>query len=274
VKLGVALGWHALAFEELLDLVRRAEAGGFAAAFVDGDVSQLPSRPEAEVLDGWTVTATLLALTERIQIGSIRLIHHWNPARLAQAAATLERIAPDRFRFLISIGGQPADQRFGLPLAPVRERIAWLDEALWAIRRLWQGEEVSAQGAHFRLSDARIRPCPPGGRLPIAIAAARPRMLELVATHADVWDVNLPPIASRVRVAEQSLERACRRHGRDPAEIGDDELAEAIVSGPPESCQQRIREIAAHYRLDLPIVDLSGLSYDAARLGIDAFSLR
>lgn len=307
MKLGVALGWHSLAFEELLDLVRRAEAAGFGAAFVDGDVSQLPSRPQAEVLDGWTVTAALLALTERIQIGSIRLVHHWNPARLAQAAATLERIAPRRFRFLISIGGQPADRHFGLPLPPPRERIARLDEALWAIRRLWQGEEVTLESAHFQLSGARVRPCPPGGRLPIAIAAARPRMLELVATHADVWDVNLPPIASRVRVAEQCLARACRSRGRDPDEIErsmwiftrphaesddpalraefrrlnpwfrdvrDDELAEAIVAGPAERCRQQMREIAARHRLDLPIVDLSGLAYDAARLGIDAFSLR
>ena len=60
MKLAVALGWHALAFEELLDLVRRAESGGFAAVFVDGDVSQIPSRGEADLLDGWTVTAALL----------------------------------------------------------------------------------------------------------------------------------------------------------------------------------------------------------------------
>ena len=63
MKLGVALGWHALAFEELLGLVRRAEASGYAAAYVDGDVSQLESRGEGDVLDGWTVTTALLAQT-------------------------------------------------------------------------------------------------------------------------------------------------------------------------------------------------------------------
>jgi alkanesulfonate monooxygenase SsuD/methylene tetrahydromethanopterin reductase-like flavin-dependent oxidoreductase (luciferase family) len=98
--------------------VRRAEALGYRCAFVDGDVSMLPSRGEGDVLDGWTVTAALLAATERIEIGSIRLVHHWNAAKLAQAVATAERIAPGRLRLQISIGAQPADARFGLPFPP------------------------------------------------------------------------------------------------------------------------------------------------------------
>jgi alkanesulfonate monooxygenase SsuD/methylene tetrahydromethanopterin reductase-like flavin-dependent oxidoreductase (luciferase family) len=303
LKLAIALAWHSLTYRELLDLVRHAESAGFEAAFVDGDVSQIPGRGEA--LDGWTVTAALLASTERIQIGSIRLVHHWNAARLAQAAATLERIAPGRFRFLISIGGQPADHRFGLPFPSARERIAWLDETLCAVRRLWEGEEVTARGRHVRLSGARIRPRPSAGRLPIGIAAAGSRMLELVATHADVWDINLPPIPSRIGAAEKILAAACRRKGRDPGEIlrsmwiftrphqdpsdaglrdafrrfnpwfrtlPDDQLGEAIVAGSPDACRRRISEIAESFRLDLPIADLSGLSHDATRRAIDALA--
>ena len=305
MRLAVALGWHSLAFEELLELVRHAESAGFRAAFVDGDVSQIPGRGEGDVLDGWTVTAALLARTERIQIGSIRLVHHWNAARLAQATATLERIAPGRLRFLISIGGQPADRRFGLALPSARERIAWLDETLQAVRRLWRGEEVTVRGRHVRLSGARIRPCPAAGRLPIEIAGAGPGMLEVVASHADVWDINLPPIASRVRVAGENLAAACRSADRDPEEIRrsmwiftrphgvpedsrlrdefrrlnpwfrslpDLEVGEAIVAGSPEACGRRIREIAESLRLDLPVADLSGLPHDAARRAIDALA--
>lgn len=301
----IALGWHALAFEELLDLVRRAESAGFEAAFVDGDVSQLPGRGEADVLDGWTVTATLLARTERIRIGSIRLVHHWNAARLAQAVATLERIAPGRLRFLISIGGQPADRCFGLPLPSARERIAWLDETLRAARRLWRGEEVTVEGRFVRLHGARVRPCPPAGRPPIEIAAAGPRMLELVAAHADVWDINLPPVPALVGEAERSLAAACRKLGRAPEEIRrsmwiftrpqaapgdarlrdefrrlnpwfhkvpDAQLDEAIAAGPPEACRERIGEIARRFRLDLPVADLSGLAHDAARCAVDALA--
>jgi len=307
LKLAVALGWHALGFEDLLDLVRRAEAGGFEAVFVDGDVSQIPSRGEADLLDGWTVTAALLARTERIQIGSIRLVHHWNAARLAQAAATLERIAPGRLRFLISIGGQPEDRRFGLPFPPARDRIVWLEETLHALRRLWGGEEVTARGRFVQLHGARVRPCPPVGRPPIEIAAARSRMLQVVARHGDVWDVNLPPIPSRVEAAERILADACHGIGRDPAEIrrsmwiftrphgdsgkleirdefrrlnpwfqslSDDQLGEAIVTGPPETCRRRISEIAESFQLELPVADLSGLPHDAARRAIEALASR
>jgi alkanesulfonate monooxygenase SsuD/methylene tetrahydromethanopterin reductase-like flavin-dependent oxidoreductase (luciferase family) len=88
VKLAVAFAWHTLVWEDLLDLVQRAEALGFAAVYVDGDVTMLGRRREADVLHGWTVTTALLARTSRIQIGSIRLVHHWNAAHLAQAAAS------------------------------------------------------------------------------------------------------------------------------------------------------------------------------------------
>jgi hypothetical protein len=52
VKLGVAFTWHVHPWEELLALVRRAEELGFAAAFVDGDISQLASKSQRDVLDG------------------------------------------------------------------------------------------------------------------------------------------------------------------------------------------------------------------------------
>ena len=72
--LGVAFGWHSLAWEALLELVQRAEAQGFDTVYVDGDVSQLGQRRDVDVLDGWTVTTALLARTSRIRIGSIRLV--------------------------------------------------------------------------------------------------------------------------------------------------------------------------------------------------------
>ena len=49
---GVAFAWHVHPWEDLLDLVRRAEEFGYAAAFVDGDVTMLKTRKDAAVLDG------------------------------------------------------------------------------------------------------------------------------------------------------------------------------------------------------------------------------
>jgi len=295
--LGVALVWHGFAWEDLLALVRRAEALGYRTVWVDGDVSMLPSRGDRDVLDGWTVTTALLAATERIEIGSIRLVHHWNAAKLAQAVATAERIAPGRLRCLLSIGGHPRDAAFGLAFPSPAERIAWLEELLVALRRLWAGETVTSAGRYVRLDGARVRPLARGGRMPIEVAGRGPRLLAALAAHADRWDVNLPPIATRVHDAAQRLAAACHACGRNPAEIGrsmwiftragsdpedpavraafrhwnpwfdwipDRELPEAILAGSVSACRARVAAIRRELDIDLPVLDLSGLTRDAA----------
>jgi alkanesulfonate monooxygenase SsuD/methylene tetrahydromethanopterin reductase-like flavin-dependent oxidoreductase (luciferase family) len=302
VKLGVALGWYTHSWETLAELVETAELLGYSAAFVDGDISMLGGSRKADVLDGWTLTIALLSRTQRIQIGSMRLVHHWNAAHLAQAAATAERIAPGRLQFLISIGDRPHDERFGLRRPSASERVLWLDEMLTALRGLWRGESVSMSGRFVVLDDARIQPAPPTGRIPISIAGRRPKLLELVAAHADTWEINLPPLPDRVAEASATLEGACRRRGRDPAEIersmwiftrvrpsddpsgafdeyrrlnpwfselSDDECAAAMVVGSGERCRARLAALAEELELDFPVIDLSGLDAAASRVALE-----
>jgi alkanesulfonate monooxygenase SsuD/methylene tetrahydromethanopterin reductase-like flavin-dependent oxidoreductase (luciferase family) len=289
LRLGVYLGWHVHPFEELLELVELAEELGYDAAFVDGDATLHPGR---ETLDGWTLTTALLSRTRRIAIGSLRIVHYWTAARLAQAVASAERIAPGRLRFLVSIGDRPIDARFGLPVLPAGERILWLDEMLDAARALWRGETVTRTGRYVRLEGASLLPTPPGGRIEIAIAAKGPRLLEVVARHADVWEVNLPPVAERIAPAAAALEAACARVGRDPREIArsmllftrlaevedpapflrefrrlnpwfgfvpDAEAARALVVGAPDRCVRRIEVLARELGIARPTLDLSGL---------------
>jgi alkanesulfonate monooxygenase SsuD/methylene tetrahydromethanopterin reductase-like flavin-dependent oxidoreductase (luciferase family) len=301
--LAVAFGDHEHAFGDLLALVRRAEALGYRAAYVDGDATLRPSRPA--VLDGWTATVAILACSERIEVGSIRLVHHWNAARLAQAVATAESIAPGRLRFLVSIGGQAADRRFGLPVPSAGQRIEWLREMLGALRRLWRGETVTAAGRWVRLEAARVGPAPRGGLLPIEVAGRGPRLLGVVAEHADRWDVNLPPVRRLVAAAIAHLEKACAARGRDPAAIGrslwaftrlgssanddavraqfrrlcpwfasvpDEDLTEAIIAGSPRECRERIAAVRSELGVDLPVIDLSGLERSACEHALEALA--
>jgi alkanesulfonate monooxygenase SsuD/methylene tetrahydromethanopterin reductase-like flavin-dependent oxidoreductase (luciferase family) len=303
VRLGVAFGWHTFAWEDLAALVERAEELGYAAAYVDGDVSTLGVRRQADVLDGWTVTTALIARTRRIPIGSLRLVEHWNAARLAQAAATLERIAPGRLRFFASIGDRREDHSFGYPRTRAAERIERLDETLTAARALWRGESVTLDGAHVRLDGARVRPVPVGGRISIEIAAKGAQLLGVVARHADVWNVNLPPIPDRFARAVAHLEAACASCGRDPkliarsmwiftrvgdrsepqtalqefrrlnpwfADLPDAEVAPALVVGSAAHCRERLVALARDFGLDLPVIDLSGMDAAAARNTLEA----
>src|SRR5690606_5283964 len=186
---------------------------------------------------------------------------------------------------------------FGLPFPPAADRIAWLDELLVALRRLWAGETVTCAGRFVRLEGAKVRPVPRGGRLPIALARGGRRLPDLVAAHGDGWDVNLPPIVTRVDDAARLLDAACRARGRDPASIArsmwifarpgadpddpavraafrrwnpwfaaipDAELREAVLAGPVPACRARLAEIRSRLGIDLPILDLSGLDRAAA----------
>jgi len=305
VKLGVAFGWYAHPWETLVELVEAAEALGYAAAFVDGDVSMLGGSRKADVLDGWTTTTALLARTRQIQIGSMRLVHHWNAARLAQATASAERIAPGRLQFLISIGDRPHDERFGFERPSAGERVQWLDEMLTAVRALWRGESVSASGRFVRLDAARIQPTPPGGHIPIAIAGRRPKVLDLVAAHADTWEINLPPLPDRVAEASATLADACAKRGRDPSEIersmwiftrvratedpartcdeyrrlnpwfgslSDRECAAATIAGSAEHCRARLAALCDELELDFPVIDLSGLDAEASRVALEGMA--
>ena len=302
MRLGVYLGWHVHPWEDLLALSLRAEEAGYDALWVDGDATLHPGR---ETLDGWTVTTALLARTRRIAIGSLRIVHHWSAARLAQVVATAERITPGRLRFLVSIGDRPIDARFGLPDLPAGERIRWLDETLDAARALWRGETVTRAGRYVRLAGASLCPTPPGGRVEIAVAAKGARLLEVVARHADVWDVNLPPVAARVAAAAGALEAACARLGRDPGTlersmllftriaaspapepflaefrrlnpwfrfVPDEEALRGLVIGPPAHCRDRIAAIGRELRIARPVIDLSGLPAGEAARVIAALS--
>lgn len=302
MKRAVYFGWHSHAWEDLLALARRAEALGYAAVFVDGDVSMLEKRTDADCLDGWTTTVALLAATERIEVGSLRLVHHWNAARLAQAAASAARIAPGRFRFAAGVGDWPVDARFGLPFPAAGERVAWLGETLDAVRALWRGEAVSRSGTYVQLDGARVRPAPQPA-IPISIAARRPRMLELVAEHADIWDVNLPPLPGAVAVAAERLAAACAARGRDPqsiersqllfarpgatpatalaefrrcnpwfGEFSDHELTPQLICGEPDRCQDQIGRLSAELGLALPVIDASGLPAEPAERLLEALA--
>jgi alkanesulfonate monooxygenase SsuD/methylene tetrahydromethanopterin reductase-like flavin-dependent oxidoreductase (luciferase family) len=303
LSLGVYLGWHVHPWEDLVELVQHAEALGYSTALVDGDVSLLAKRQEADCLDGWTVTTALIASTASIEVGSLRLVHQWNAARLAQAVASVERIAPGRLRFQISIGDWKADARFGFPVPGPGERIAWLDETLDALRALWGGETVTRAGRFVRLDEARVRPALPAGSMPISIAAQRPRMLEMVAAHADVWEVNLPPIRARVERAAERLAEACERRGRDPAglrrsmllfarpdaepaaalaefrrlnpwfhSIPDADIESGLVLGEASRCRDRLAALASDLRIDQPALDLSGVPAREAHRALEALA--
>jgi alkanesulfonate monooxygenase SsuD/methylene tetrahydromethanopterin reductase-like flavin-dependent oxidoreductase (luciferase family) len=92
-----------------------------------------------------------------------------------------------------------------------------LDEALSAIELLFTEQRTNFDGRFYQLNDAPFAPKPLQANLPIMVGGKRPKMLKLIAKHADIWDSSGTPEELRER-GEQIIEH-CREIGRDPNEI-------------------------------------------------------
>ncbi len=81
---------------------------------------------------------------------------------------------------------------------------------------LLSAQSVAFGGRYYRVSEAALLP-PPQRPIPILVAAKGPRMLRLVARHADAWNTawfGRPDDRLRGRLSD--LEEALAAEGRDP----------------------------------------------------------
>jgi alkanesulfonate monooxygenase SsuD/methylene tetrahydromethanopterin reductase-like flavin-dependent oxidoreductase (luciferase family) len=174
---------------------------------------------EGLVLEGWTALTYLAALHPELRWGHTVICQSFrNPALLAKMAATLQFMSGGRFVLGIGAGGNEADYRaYGYRFPPGRTRVAELDDALQIIKELWSQERATFEGQYYQIRDAQCEPRP--DRLPtIMIGAFGPRMLRLVARHADWWNVSSTKIAEYRRLVDE-FRRACDDVGRDPATV-------------------------------------------------------
>ncbi len=88
-----------------------------------------------------------------------------------------------------------------------------LSETLDILRGLWSGEAIDYDGRFFRLEAARQMPTPLA-KIPILIGGTGKRTMELVAAHADWWNVpihqldrldEMRPSAGAARVSVQQM---------------------------------------------------------------------
>ncbi|MBV8162439.1 MAG: LLM class flavin-dependent oxidoreductase [Acidimicrobiia bacterium] len=177
-----------LTMDAIVDRAQAAEAAGFSGiAFMDHLAPPLAEdKPMYEALAtaGW-----VLARTARLSVGHLVLCDAFrHPAVLAREAATLDHASGGRFELGIG-AGSVADEltRFGVDVGG--RRVSRLAETLEVMQLLWSGERVDYDGEFHHLSGAQQVPAPTR-RIPIVIGGTGPRLLALVARHADWW--NLP----------------------------------------------------------------------------------
>ncbi|WP_029111080.1 TIGR03560 family F420-dependent LLM class oxidoreductase [Mycobacterium sp. URHD0025] len=177
--------------------------------------------PEQLTFEGWTMLAGMAALTHNSRIGClVSSVTYRNPAMLAKMAVTVDHMSGGRLEFGIGAGWHENEhQGYGIEFPSPGARVEMLDEALTVVRRLWTEERVSFDGKFFTLDAALGNPKPlQKPHPPIVIGGVKPKMLRVVARHADEW--NAPGQGPQDWAqASANLDTACAEVGRDPREI-------------------------------------------------------
>ena len=170
----------------------------------------------------WTVLTAVAAVTSRVEIGPLVLaLPFRNPALTAKMAAELDEVSEGRLMLGLGCGWhEPEFEAFGYPFD---RRVSRFEEGLEILVPLLREGRASFNGRYHRAVDAELAPSPsrPGGP-PILIAGKGPRMLELVARHADQWNAawyGRPDAADELRTRIADLRAALAAAGRDPAAL-------------------------------------------------------
>ncbi|GCE07152.1 hypothetical protein KDAU_44810 [Dictyobacter aurantiacus] len=170
-------------------------------------------------LEGWTTLTYLAALEPRLKVGHIVLCQLFrNPALLAKMAATLQYVSEGNFVMGIGAGWQEEEcKAYNIPYPGPGQRVEELDEALQIMKALWREDHVTFEGKYHRVTNAFCQP-KPEPIPPIMVAAFQPRMLRVVARHADWWNIGFSDL-EKTRDLVNKLDEACRAVGRDPKTI-------------------------------------------------------
>jgi alkanesulfonate monooxygenase SsuD/methylene tetrahydromethanopterin reductase-like flavin-dependent oxidoreductase (luciferase family) len=239
----------------MLEEFLAVEELGFDHAWLVDHLVDTDGSPDLPILEAWTLLAALAAQTSRIRIGvlvSSNTFRH--PALLAKEAVTVDHISDGRLILGLGTGWHEDEhRRYGIDLPPVGERVDRLEEAIVMLRGLMSQQRTTFDGRYYRLDDAPLSPHPVQSRIPLLIAAHRPRMLRLAARYADQWDTFATlagtatdglatPLAERIA----TLDAACAEIGRDPAEIRRSTWVGPEVYATPTAFEEFVR---THRRL-------------------------
>ena len=210
-------------WRDVVDTAKAAEQTGLDSLWVIGH-HYVPFGQGVtwSLWDPWSLLAGLAAATERIELGPlVSCTAYRNPALLARTAASVDEISGGRL--IVGIGGGYFDGEFDAVGIPTERKVDRFEEAVQIITGLLQDGEIDFVGEHYRASLLwdlpRVRPQGP----PILIGASEPRMMQLAAKYADLWNAWLPFSTDSVGdfgEKRRALDQACSAAGRDPATIG------------------------------------------------------
>lgn len=215
VTFGIVTGQHHLTFDQVRSQWQLAEELGFDNLYLFDHFTGLYNSEDGPCLEASTLLAGLAMTTSKAKIGVMVYGNtHRHPAILAKEIVTIDHLSGGRAVLGIGAGWNENEHRwYGLDLPTPGRRVRQFDEAMTVINGLMTEDRFSFEGEFYQLDDAPFQPKPVQGHIPVLIGGKKPKMLRVVAKHADIWDGGgrIPDRAERV----EELKRACDEVGRD-----------------------------------------------------------
>jgi alkanesulfonate monooxygenase SsuD/methylene tetrahydromethanopterin reductase-like flavin-dependent oxidoreductase (luciferase family) len=203
---------------EIIDLADTVEAAGFDSIWTfDHLLTQEDGQPPAGTWEAWTTLTAIAARTRRVGLGVlVSCTGFREPIVTAKIAHTLHEISDGRLTLGLGAGWhEPEYRAFGIPFDHKIDRFA---EAIEIIGALIRGGRSDFTGSYYRTVDAPLLPTVAGRtRPPILVGGRGPRMLSLIAQHADVWNAawfGVP--GEKFEAQRERMRDACATRGRDP----------------------------------------------------------
>lgn len=208
-----------------------------------------PTSPDSEQRGFWecgSLLAALAASVPRVELGTLVMCTNYrSPGLLANMVDTIDEISGGRVILGLGAGDAAFEHTaFGFPYD---QRVGRFEEALTIIQGLLKEEVHTFEGKHYQIKDAVLRPRGPRPEgMPIMIGAlgTGPRMMRIVAQHADMWNgwlVHSRSWADAVAPLREKVDAACEAYGRDPATLDRSVAIRVAVLDQPEPTGQAIR---------------------------------
>jgi coenzyme F420-dependent glucose-6-phosphate dehydrogenase len=213
--------WVQLATEqfppsELVEQAVEAERAGFDAVNVSDHFQ--PWWEPGHSGQAWTLLGAICHATERVGVGTgvTAPVYRYNPAVVAQFAATVEELSPGRGFLGIGSGEALNEVPCGMGWPDTGQQVRRMEEALEIIGRLLDGQRVDHRGEYFRTRGAYLH-TRGERRPPVYVSAFGPDAAGVAARHGDgLWTLADPESAPDLIDAYRS---ACDDAGREPGEI-------------------------------------------------------
>jgi alkanesulfonate monooxygenase SsuD/methylene tetrahydromethanopterin reductase-like flavin-dependent oxidoreductase (luciferase family) len=214
-------GWQAPeAWRRTVELAQLAEEVGYDHIWVYDHVETVPRREPTHLFEAFTTLAALSQCTSRIGLGQlVTCAGYRNVGLLAKETACIDVFSGGRLTLGIGAGWYHQEYAsYGYDYPSDRDRLALLEEAVTAIRRLWSEETVTFSGKHVALEGAYCDPKPVQDLPPILIGGGGEKVtLRIAARQADMtnWQVGLEDFVRKSAL----LEGYCQESGRPFADI-------------------------------------------------------